>query len=266
MSNKGNFDLNVNDLPLRPSVAQNVIEKIFKSSPQKTWIRAELIQEVIKVHKQDGGKNGRMIPGNAIKVALKKLKIANKISGDGKGLWWWNESQYSNKNGKPSIRNDIKFVVKMQNKKVFVVHGWDKFSRADLVAILKGVEIEPIVLSQQADRGMTIIEKFERYADDAGYAFVLLTPDEISYAAEEEEKPDSERNKENRARPNAIFELGYFIGKLGRDRVCCLYKGNLILPNDIQGLLYKHYNNTVEEIEAEIYKELKIAGFLFDQL
>jgi predicted nucleotide-binding protein len=265
MSNKGNFGFNGNDLPLRPSVAQTVVEKILKSSPQKTWIRAELIQEVIKIHKQDGGKNGRMIPGNAIKVALKKLKIANKVSGDGKGLWWWKESEPLEKIGKPFIRNDIKPVAKMQNKKVFVVHGWDKFSKAELVAILKGVEIEPIVLSQQADRGMTIIQKFEKYADDVGYAFVLLTPDEIAYAAEEEKKPDLERNKENRARPNAIFELGYFIGKLGRDRVCCLFKGNIILPSDIHGMLYKHYKNNVEEIEAEIYKELKNAGFLFNQ-
>jgi len=266
MSNKANFDLNWNDLPLRPSVAQKIVEDILKSSPQKTWIRAELVQEVIKVHKQHGGKNGRMAPDIAIKVALKKLKIANKVSGDGKGLWHWKENQLSEKNGRPFIRKDIKPVAKMQNKKVFVVHGWDKFSRADLVSILNGVEIEPIVLSQQADRGMTIISKFEKYADDAGYAFVLLTPDEIAYATEEEKKPDLERKKENRARPNAIFELGYFIGKLGRDRVCCLFKGNIVLPSDIHGMLYKHYKNSVTEIEAEIYKELKNAGLLFNQL
>ena len=41
-----------------------------------------------------------------------------------------------------------------------------------------------------------------------------------------------------RARQNVIFELGYFIGKLGRKRVRIIYKGEVESPSDIDGILY----------------------------
>ena len=34
------------------------------------------------------------------------------------------------------------------------------------------------------------------------------------------------------------MELGYFIGRLGRTRVCALHKGGVELPSDYQGVLY----------------------------
>ena len=61
--------------------------------------------------------------------------------------------------------------------------------------------------------------------------------------------------------PNVIFEFGYFVGKLGRNRVCCLYKGNVELPSDISGLLYKKINTSVNAQGYDIMKELKVAGY-----
>jgi predicted nucleotide-binding protein len=94
------------------------------------------------------------------------------------------------------------------------------------------------VLHRQPDKGRTLIEKFEQHSD-VGYAFVLLTPDDIAYTIDQDTLPDSSRKKEKRSRPNVIFEIGYFVGKLGRDRVCCLYKDGVILPSDLDGLVYK---------------------------
>ena len=37
---------------------------------------------------------------------------------------------------------------------------------------------------------------------------------------------------------NVVFELGYFMGKLGRDRVCLLLKDQVELPSDIGGIVY----------------------------
>jgi predicted nucleotide-binding protein len=34
------------------------------------------------------------------------------------------------------------------------------------------------------------------------------------------------------------MELGYFIGKLGRMRVCALHEAGVELPSDYQGVLY----------------------------
>ncbi len=108
------------------------------------------------------------------------------------------------------------------SKKIFVVHGRDGEAKNEAENLLREFGLEPVVLHRQPDEGQTIIEKFEKHSD-VGYAIILLTPDEIAYLKQEDNMPDGERKKENRARPNVIFEFGYFVGKLGRSRVCCLY-------------------------------------------
>jgi predicted nucleotide-binding protein len=88
----------------------------------------------------------------------------------------------------------------------------------------------------------------------------LLTPDEIAYTIDQEKIPDSDRKKEYRARPNVIFEFGYFVSKLGRNRVCALHKGNVAIPSDLSGFIYKKVDTNVEEIGFALIKELKTAG------
>ena len=66
---------------------------------------------------------------------------------------------------------------------------------------------------------------------------------------------------EERARPNVIFEFGFFVGRLGRSRVCCLYKGNVALPSDLNGLVYKKVTNSVEDQGFSLIKELRAAGY-----
>ena len=151
-------------------------------------------------------------------------------------------------------------ISKEYSNKIFIVHGHDDQSKADLEVMLTEMGFEPVVLHREADEGQTIIEKFEKHAD-VGYAFIILTPDEVAYLAAQESKPDAERDKERRARPNVIFEFGYFVGKLGRPRVCCLYSGDVILPSDLGGLVYKKFNKSVEEVGYSITKELKSQGY-----
>lgn len=147
-----------------------------------------------------------------------------------------------------------------RSNKVFVVHGRDEISKTNLEVFLRENGLEPIVLHRQADEGQTIIEKFEKHSE-VGYAFILLTPDEIAYMATDESKPDNERVKEFRARPNVIFEFGYFVAKLTRARVCCLYTGNVELPSDVSGMIYKKFNHNVEEVGYSIIKDLRAAGY-----
>jgi predicted nucleotide-binding protein len=148
----------------------------------------------------------------------------------------------------------------VRTKRVFVVHGRDEVSKTSLEVFLHEIGLEPVVLHRQADEGMTVIEKFEKHSD-VGYAFILLTPDEVAYLAAEEGKPDGERSKELRARPNVIFEFGYFVGKLGRSRVCCLYTGNVSLPSDVNGMVYKRYERSIEEVAYSVIKDLKASGY-----
>lgn len=161
---------------------------------------------------------------------------------------------------KNELKNSEEKATGIFNNKVFVVHGHDDTAKTELEIFLGEIGLEPIVLHRQADEGQTIIEKFEKHAD-VGYAFILLTPDEVTYLRDQESLSDNERKKEFRARPNVIFEFGYFVGRLGRSRVCCLHTGDVVLPTDISGMVYKSYTKNIEEIAYAISKDLKAAGY-----
>jgi predicted nucleotide-binding protein len=146
------------------------------------------------------------------------------------------------------------------SNEVFIVHGHDEKAKNELEIFLSEIGLKPIVLHRKADEGQTIIEKFEKHSQ-VGFAFILLTPDEIAYLKSDDALPDEKRSKEWRTRPNVIFEFGFFVGKLGRSRVCCLYTGDVTLPSDITGMLYKKYNNSIDEVSYGIIKELKAKGY-----
>ncbi len=146
------------------------------------------------------------------------------------------------------------------SNKVFIVHGHDDSLKTDLERFLHEIGLVPVVLHREADQGATIIEKFEKHSD-VGYAFILLTPDEISYVASQKDIEESKRETEYRARPNVIFEFGYFVGKLGRSKVCCLHKGEVVVPSDLNGLIYKKITDSIESQAYSIIRELKAAGY-----
>jgi len=141
--------------------------------------------------------------------------------------------------------------------KIFVIHGHDK-STCDAVArFLTKLSLKPMILHEHPNEGRTIIEKFENYAD-VRFAVVLLTPDDKGTAAQtiaDELKP--------RARQNVIFEFGYFIGKLGRKRVCALVKDDIEKPSDLNGILYIVLDDG-DGWRIQLLKELKAAGFNID--
>jgi hypothetical protein len=113
-----------------------------------------------------------------------------------------------------------------------------------------------LVSSGQPDQGLTIIEKFEAYANQVAFAVVLLTPDDVGGAA-------LAPSQASRARQNVIFELGYFAGKLGRGRACLLRKGDVEIPSDLYGVIYTNMDAD-EGWKLKLAKELKAAGLKFD--
>lgn len=116
------------------------------------------------------------------------------------------------------------------DKKVFVVHGHNSQLREAVSQYLTTEQLTPIVLHERPNQGMTIIEKFIANSD-VGFAVVLLTGDDLGHA-----RLGSDENL--RARQNVVFELGYFIGHLGRKRIAVLYEENVEKPSDIDGLVY----------------------------
>lgn len=125
---------------------------------------------------------------------------------------------------------DTALVIPMSNK-VFIVHGHDGEARETVARFLGHIGFEPIILNEQANQGRTIIEKVEAHSD-VGFAVVLLTPDDVGRAKDAEDL-------EPRARQNVLLELGYFIAKLGRERVCALRRGDVAIPSDFAGVVWE---------------------------
>jgi predicted nucleotide-binding protein len=141
----------------------------------------------------------------------------------------------------------------LSSKRIFIVHGHARQAMSELALILTRLGLEPIILHEQPNAGMTIIEKLEKHSD-VGYAFILLTPDDKGCL-------NNEAVPVPRARQNVVFEFGLFVGKLGREKVCCIHSGNVELPSDLNGLVYLPFISSVHEVQLDIIKELKAAGY-----
>jgi predicted nucleotide-binding protein len=139
---------------------------------------------------------------------------------------------------------------------VFVVHGHDTAVKEAVARFVQSLGLQPIILHDQANQGNTIIEKFEEYSN-ASFAVVLLTPDDLGASAA------TPTSLNSRARQNVVFELGYFIGKLGRDRVCALKSGDVEVPSDVAGIAYVSWDGA-GGWKLTLARELKAAGLCID--
>ncbi|MCL4109610.1 UNVERIFIED_CONTAM: hypothetical protein GTU68_049203 [Idotea baltica] len=122
---------------------------------------------------------------------------------------------------------------------------------------LSQLSLVPIVLHERPNCGQTIIEKFERESD-VGFAVVLLSPDDCGYA-----RSSGETSAKNRARQNVVLELGYFVGKLGRSKVCALRKGDTEVPSDFAGVVYTRFDDA-GAWRFSLGQELNAAGYEID--
>jgi predicted nucleotide-binding protein len=143
------------------------------------------------------------------------------------------------------------------SREVFIVHGRREGPREAVARLIEKLRLNPIILHEQASEGRTIIEKFEGHSE-VGYAVVLLTGDDRGGLAEAEPS-----TYQLRARQNVIHELGYFLGKLGRRRVCVLYEHGVEIPSDYQGVVYVPLDSE-GAWRLHLAKEMKAAGLDID--
>lgn len=116
------------------------------------------------------------------------------------------------------------------------VHDWLQLQRL----------AQPVVMVQEFTAGQTIPEKFESLAAETDAAIALATPDDLASAAIE---ADITRL---RARQNVWVEVGWFWGRLGRERVMLLVRGDVEVPSDLDGIIYFKYEKSPLEREAAI--------------
>lgn len=141
------------------------------------------------------------------------------------------------------------------SNKIFIVHGRDNETKLEVARYLEKLSLTPIILHEQVNRGKTIIEKIEEYTD-VNYGIVLYTPCDVGGIN------DGKNQLKERARQNVVLEHGLLIGKIGRNHVSALVKGDIEKPNDISGIVYIDMNSSQWKID--LAKELKDAGYKID--
>jgi predicted nucleotide-binding protein len=138
------------------------------------------------------------------------------------------------------------------SKDVFVVHGHDDPAKIEVARLIERAGLNAVILHEQPNAGQTIIEKFEAHGGSAGFAVVLLTPDDIGGPDREHLRP--------RARQNVIGEMFWFAGKFGRQHVCALTKGDVEMPSDFAGVGYIKMDDR-GAWKTDLLRELKAAGY-----
>lgn len=157
----------------------------------------------------------------------------------------------------PTPRAEV--AIQSLSNDVFLVHGRDEEMKNIVARFIERCNLRPIVLSEQPDQGRTIIEKFEQEAN-VGFAVILLSPDDVGGLAA---SPGTETQLQTRARQNVILELGYFLGRLGRPRVCAIMRGDVEVPSDFSGVVYTPFSSD-EGWKIKLARELKSAGLEVD--
>jgi predicted nucleotide-binding protein len=138
------------------------------------------------------------------------------------------------------------------NDEIFIVHGRDTPAKHEVELLVERAGLKPVILHRQPNEGRTIIEKFEDHGGAAGFAIVVLTPDDVGGLDADNLRP--------RARQNVIGEMFWFAGRLGRDRVCALKKGDVEMPSDFAGIGYTDMDDR-GAWKAELLRELQAAGY-----
>lgn len=152
----------------------------------------------------------------------------------------------------------IKLSESIKNTKdVFIIHGHNEAKLLELEKLLKNeFGLNPVILKDKPNQGLTIISKFEKYASQCSYAFALFTPDDIVTA--------SNGKQYLQARPNVIFELGWFYASFGRAKVCILEQASdkSEIFSDLQGIMRIQFNTDISEVVLSVRRELESVGII----
>ena len=136
----------------------------------------------------------------------------------------------------------------------YAIHGHDELNTRRLTQLLQGhFNLNPIAMLSKPGMSRPLIEKFEEEAQNCSFAFGLFTPDDEIVNAP---------NRYMQARPNVIYEVGWFIGRLGKHRVTLLLKHGTNIHSDLDGVSRIPFSDNVEDKFLDIQKELKAAKII----
>lgn len=140
-------------------------------------------------------------------------------------------------------------------KNIFVIHGRDEINQLRLSKLIReDFKLFPVVLLDKPGRSTPTIEKFEQHAQACTYAIALFTADDkvTTKTGEEYWQP----------RPNVIFETGWFVGRLGKERVLILLEEGVKIYSDFEGVNRIQFRSDVEDKFRAIQTELEAAQLI----
>lgn len=133
-------------------------------------------------------------------------------------------------------------------RKVFVSHGRNEVWRELQHYLMNDQEIDTLELSQQPNRGRTVINKLNEVSEQCSFAVIVMTGDNLDIDG----KPY--------ARENVMHEIGFFQGKYGLDRVCILYETGTNIPSNLSGVVYVEFpKGIIKASFPELLREIKAA-------
>ena len=142
---------------------------------------------------------------------------------------------------------------------VFVVHGrnhrwWNEVGW--LIDRVGNGALRALILEQESNKGQTIIEKFEEFAQKVVFAVAIMTGDDFGGV-------DEARETRVRARQNAVFEVGYFFAKLGRNKVVLLVEPDIERLTQLDGVLHIELDEA-GAWKSSLVREMRAAGLAAD--
>ncbi|MDD1757775.1 MAG: nucleotide-binding protein [Methanotrichaceae archaeon] len=141
-----------------------------------------------------------------------------------------------------------------RTRNVFIIHGHDELNMRRLSDLLRDYfGLNPIVILSKAGMGRPLIDKFEEDGQICSFTFALFTPDDHLANPKEEYY---------QARPNVIYETGWFIGRLGRERLVILFKEGTKIHSDLDGVSRIQFREDINEKVVEIQRELQAAKLI----
>jgi len=164
----------------------------------------------------------------------------------------------------PFVLNKLTELLGLSRKpRILIIHGHTD-ERLKLKNFLQSDELklpDPVILEDEEKTGEILPLKLEQWASMCDGAIAVATPDDVGGLATTLPAGSSLVRRVGdlpgdfplaiRARQNVWMEVGWFWGRLGRERFLLLYQENVELPSDLSGMLQQPYKmDPLEKSEA----------------
>ncbi len=154
----------------------------------------------------------------------------------------------------PQDLKDDRELIKLAQS-IYLSCGQNQSIKADVVSLIKKLGLTMIPKQE----GVSIMKQFEE-VPDLRFAVVVLSGDDFVYSKDQ-------MVPEIKLRPaqHVVLELGFLLGKLGRQGVFVLYQElkNFEFPTNFFDILYTPYTK-MGSWQFELLRQMKSVGFDFD--